>query len=171
MKTIGIVLLVVVAYFIWRFAIRGDALVLLSADTGKKVSASLKDVIPDQSLVIEIDNNDKQNFVTVISMPRELAESMGANPPEGFTVEPMPLNESEKKDEETVEYAKNYDLQTVRWSGNVQLAPDDVTELRIPVNSTADLTGRINFQYEAKVGFGGSISFFSVSLESSGMKK
>ena len=166
MKMFGIILLVVVGYLIWRFAIRGDALVLFSADTGKRVSASLKEIIPNQSLVIEIDNNDKANFVTVISMPRVLAESMGASPPEGFAVEPMPLSEAERKDEETVEYAENYDLQTVRWSGNFQLTPDDVTEFKIPVNITAELAGRINFQYEAKVGFGGSISFFSVSLES-----
>lgn len=166
MKIIGIILLVAVGYFIWRFAIRGDALVLLGADTGKKVSASLKEVIPSQSLVIEIDNNDKQNFVTVISMPRELAESIGASPPEGFAVERMPLSEAEQRDEETVEYAKNYDLQTVRWSGNFELTPNGLTELRIPVTSTTELAGRINFQYEAKVGFGGSISFFSVSLES-----
>jgi len=165
MKVVGIILLVAVAYFIWRFAIRGDALMLLSADAGKRVSASLKEVIPNQSLVIKIDNNDKPNFVTVISMPREMAEFLGASPPEGFAVEPMPLSEAEQKDKETAEYAKNYDLQTVRWSGNFELTPDGATELRIPVTSTTELAGRINFQYEAKVGFGGSISFFSVSLE------
>ena len=165
MKVVGIALLVMVAYFIWRFAIRGDALVLLGTETGKRVSASLKETKPNDSLVIEIDNNDKENFVTVISMPRDLAESMGASPPAGFKIERMPLSESEQSDEETVEYAKNYDLQTVRWSGNLQLVPDEVTELRIPVRSTADVAGRIDFQYESKVGFGGSISFFSLSLE------
>jgi len=165
MKILGIILLVVVGYFIWRFVIRGDGLVLLTADTGKRVSARLREIIPNQSLVIEIDNNDKANFITVISMPRELAESIGASPPDGFVVEPMPLTEAEQKDEETVEHAKNYDLQTARWSGNFQLTPDEVTELRIPVKSTANIAGRIDFQYEAKVGFGGSISFFSVSLE------
>jgi hypothetical protein len=166
MKIIGIILLVVIGYFIWRFTIRGDALVLLSTDSGKKVSAILNEVIPNQSLVIEIDNNDKQNFVTVISMPRELAESTGASPPEGFAVERMPLSEAERKDEETVEYVKNYNLQNVRWSGNFELTPNGLAELRIPVTSTTELAGRINFQYEAKVGFGGSISLFSVSLES-----
>lgn len=166
MKIIGIILLVMAAYFVWRFAVRGDALVLLSADTGKKVSARLKETIPNDSLVIEIDNNDKANFVTVISMPRDLAETMGASPPEGFKVERMPLSDSEQSDEETVEYAKNYDLQTVRWSGNLQLVPDEITELRIPMARTTGVAGRIDFQYESKVGFGGSISFFSLSLES-----
>ena len=167
MKIIGIVLLVAVGYLIWRFVIRGDGLVLLSADTGKRVSANLKEVIPNQSLLIEIDNNDKPNFVTVISMPRELADSLGVKPPEGFAVETLPLTESEKEDEETVESAKNYDKETLRWSGNFELTPNGVTELRIPAERTADFSGRINFQYEAKAGFGGSISFFSVSLESS----
>lgn len=165
MRIIGIILLFVVAYFIFRFAIRGDGFVLLSGDTGKRVSATLIKVIPNQSMVIEIDNNEKPNFVTVISMYRDLAESLDASPPDGFVVESMPLTEAEQKDEETVEYAKNYDLQTVRWSGNFELTPDDVTELRIPVKNTANIAGRIDFQYEAKVGFGGSISFFSVSLE------
>jgi hypothetical protein len=166
MKIIGIILLVVVAYFVWRFAIRGDGLVLLSAGSDKKVSASLKEVIPNQALVIEIDNNNKQNFVTVTSMPRELAESTGGSPPEGFAVERMPPSEIGQEDQEMVEYVKNYNLQNVRWSGNLELTPNGLTELRIPVTSTAELAGRINFQYEAKVGFGGSISFFSVSLES-----
>ena len=167
MKIIGIILLVVIGYFIWRFAIRGDAIVLLNAGSDKKVSAILKEVISNQALVIEIDNNDKKNIVTVISMPRELTKSTGASPPEGFAVESMPLIEFGMKDEEMAEYVKNYNLQNVRWSGNFELTTNGVTELRIPVTSTTELAGRINFQYEAKVGFGGSISFFSVSLESS----
>lgn len=122
--------------------------------------------MPNQSLIIEFDKNEKTNFVSVISMPRELAEVIGARPPEEFVVESMPLSESEQKNEEMIEYVRNLNLNTVRWSGNFPLTPDDVTELRIPVKSSTNLAGRIDFEYEAKVGFGGSISIFSVSLES-----
>ena len=166
MKIVGLIVLIAIAYFVWRFAVGGDGLVLIGADTGKRVTASLKRIIPNESLVLEIDNNDKTNFITVISIPRQLAETLAVSPPEGFLVEPMPLSESERKDRETVEYAKEYDAQTLRWAGRFRLMPNELTELMIPARNTSDLSGRIDFQYEAKVGFGGSISFFSLSLDS-----
>jgi len=166
MKFVGLILLIAIGYIIWRFAVRGDGLVLIGADTGKRVTASLIEIIPNESLVLQIDNNDKTNFVTVISMPRQLAETLGANPPEGFLAEPMPLSESERKDKETVDYAKEYDAQTLRWAGRLLLTPNEPTEFKIPAKNTSDVSGRIDFQYEAKVGFGGAISFFSLSLDS-----
>jgi hypothetical protein len=36
--------------------------------------------------------------------------------------------------------------------------------LRIPAKNTSELSGRIDFQYEAKVGLGGTLSFFSLAL-------
>lgn len=60
MKVVGIILLVAVAYVVWRFVIHGDALVLIGSDTGKRVTASLTEVIPNEALVVAIDNNDKK---------------------------------------------------------------------------------------------------------------
>ena len=164
MKVIGVIVLVAIAYFLWRFVIRGDGLVLIGQDTGKRVTASLMQVVPNESLVIEIDNNDKRNAVTVISMPRNIAETLGVSPPEGFAAELMPLTEKEKKDKETVEFAEKYNAETLRWAGRLELAPNGVSVLRIPAKNTSELSGRIDFQYEAKVALGGSLSFFSLAL-------
>lgn len=98
-------------------------------------------------------------------MPREVADALGASPPDGFVAELMPLTEKEMKDKETVEYVENYNAETLRWGGRVELTPNEVRELRIPATNTMELAGRIDFQYDARVGLGGSISFFSLSLD------
>jgi hypothetical protein len=86
-KVVGVTVFVAIAYFAWRFVVRGDGLVLIGQDTGKRVTASLMQVVPNESLVIEIDNNDKRNAITVISMPRNIAETLGVSPPEGAHAE------------------------------------------------------------------------------------
>lgn len=166
MKAIGIVLLVVIAYIVWRFVIRGDALVLLDSGGGKRVCASLTEIVPGEAIVVGIDNNEKNNFVTVISIPRDLASRLEVSPPEGFVEELLPLTEKEKKDKKSVQYAEKYNSETLRWAGRLDLEPNEITELRIPAKGTAQVSaGRIDFQYEAKVGLGGSISFFSLRLD------
>lgn len=165
MKIVGLILLIIVAYFAWRFAFLGDGLVVIGNDTGKRISARLKDVIPNESLVIEIDNNDRENSITEISMPRSLAEILGASPPDGFTAELLPVSDSEKNDQEAVRFVDKFNAETLRWVGQFALSPNIPSELRIPAKVTSNLSGRINFQYEAKVGFGGSISFFSLTLD------
>ena len=165
MKIVGLILLVMVAYFAWRFVFLGDGLVVIGNDTGKRISARLTDVIPNEALVIVIDNNDRENSITEISMLRSLAENLGASPPDGFAAELLPLSDPEKNDQEAVRFVDKFNADTLRWVGQFALTPNTPSELRIPANDTSSLSGRINFQYEAKVGFGGSISFFSVTLD------
>jgi hypothetical protein len=164
-KIIAVVFLVLVGYFAWRFVFQGDALVLLTPDSGQRVVAVVNRVIPDKELVIEIDNNSKENRITGISMPRQLVSRIGLSVPPGFEEQALPLTGEDRKDRELVEYVEKYNMDNIRWVGNRELTPNAVTEFTFPVTSANRLAGHIDFQYEAKVGFGGSISSFRVNLE------
>jgi len=165
MKVVALVFLVLVGYFAWRFVFQGDGLVLLMPDSGQRVVAVVKRVVPDKELVIEINNNSKENRITEISMPRLLVSGIGLSVPPDFAEEALPLSGEDRKDRELVEYVEKYNMDNIRWVGNRELAPNAVTEFTFPVTSATRLAGYIDFQYEARVGFGGSISSFRVNLE------
>lgn len=166
MKFIGIIVLLVIAYLAWRFVVQGDALVLLTPDTGDRVSATVAQIEPGKELVIKVLNDNKENQITQISMLRSLASQLGVSEPPGFKVEALPLTKEDKKNKETVEFVKEYNKDNLRWVGSYKLAPNSATELAIPATFSSLPSGNIDFQYESKVGFGGSISFFRVSLDS-----
>jgi len=164
MKIVGVVVLVLVVYFIWRFVVRDDALVLVTQDTGTGVSGMVKRAIPDKALVIEITNNGKERRITQISMPKSVASQAGFSEPAGFKIEALPLTEHEKKDKETVAFVERYNKENLRWVGDFKLPAESTTEFSIPAISVAEASGSIDFQYESKAGLGGSISFFRVNL-------
>jgi hypothetical protein len=167
MKVLGLIVLVIIAYLSWRFVIRGDALGLVEPNTGDRVSAVVKQINPGKELVIEVTNNNKEHRITEISMLRSLASQLDVSEPTGFKVEALPLTEEDKKNKEMVEFVKEYNKENLRWVGSYKLAPISKTELAIPATVTSlPPSGNIDFQYEGKVGFGGSISFFRVSLDS-----
>ncbi len=168
MKIISVVVLVIVAYFVWRFVVRGDGLVLITHDTGKGVTGVLKNVVPAKELLIEITNNGKERRITQISMPRSVASQLGLTEPSGFRVEELPLTEGEKKDKEMVAFVKQYNKDNLRWVGEFTLPAESKAELAIPAPAISPLAGSIDFQYEGKVGLGGSISHFRVNLAGQG---
>lgn len=164
MKIISVIVLVIVAYFVWRFVVRGDGLVLVTQDTGKSVSGLLKSVIPGKGLLIEIANNGKERRITQISVPRSVASQLGLAEPSEFRIEELPLTEGEKKNNEMVAFVNQYNKETLRWVGELTLPAESKTEFSIPASTVSPLAGSIDFQYEAKVGLGGSISQFRVDL-------
>lgn len=164
MKIIGVIVLLLVAYFVWRFVVAGDPLVLVTQDSGDRVTAVVKRVIPAEALVIAISNNNKENRITQISMLRSVAQKLGVSEPSGFKTEELPLTEDDRKNTETVDFVKQYNIENLRWVGSLELAPNAATELVIPATAVPPISGIIDFQYEARVGFGGSISFFRLNL-------
>ena len=164
MKIIGVVVLVIVTYFVWRFVVRGDGLVLVTRDTGRGVNGHLKSVTPGKELLIEIANNGKERRITQISMPRSVALQLGLAAPAGFNAEELPLTEVERKDKEMVTFVKQYNIENLRWVGDVVLPAESKIEFAIPALAASPLAGSIDFQYEGKAGFGGSISHFRVNL-------
>lgn len=97
MKTAGVAVLLLVAYFIWRLVVAGDGLVLIAADSGRKLVGSVKRVIPEQEILLEVINNDRENSISEISLSRQLANRLGLSQPAGFKEEPLPLTESDRK--------------------------------------------------------------------------
>lgn len=171
MKIIGVVVLVIVAYFVWRFVVRGDGLVLVTRDTGKGVNGHLNKVTPGKELLIEITNNGKERRITQISMPRSVALQLGLAAPAGFSAEELPLTEAERKDKEMVAFVKQYNMATLRWVGDLVLPSQSKIEFAIPALAASPLAGSIDFQYEAKAGLGGSISQFRVNLAAQGQNE
>jgi hypothetical protein len=171
MKFLIVVGVILTAYFVWRFVIRGDAVVLMLPDAGKRVTATVKRVIPDKGIVIEVDNNAKENRVTEISLLRSLASELGVSAPSGFTEEPLPLAEKEKNDKDAVEFVEKFNREKLRWVGNFPLAPNAKTDMVIPAKTATKLSGCIDFRYEAKLGLGGFISSFSVDIASQDTNK
>lgn len=168
MKILSVVVLVVFAYFVWRFVVRGDGLVLITHDTGKGVTGQVKSVIPGKELLIEITNNGKEQRITQVSMPRSVASKLGLGAPAAFRAEELPLTEREKKDKEMVTFVKQYNMENLRWVGDFVVPAESRIEFAIPASTVSPLAGSIDFQYEAKAGFGGSISQFRVNLAEQG---
>lgn len=164
MKYLAFVIIILIGFIVWRFVVRGDALFLLTANSGKQVTAKVKQVIPNTELIIEIDNNSREHHITEISMPRVLAMQLGVTKPIGFKEEVLPLTEEERIDKETVDFVKLYNKENIRWVGDFSLPPDAKIEITFPAADTSQLAGTIQFQYEAKLGFSGSIAFFRVDL-------
>lgn len=164
MKVAGVAILLLVCYFVWRFVVAGDGLVLITSDTGRKVAGTVKRVIPEQEIILEVINNDREHSITEISLSRELVNRLGLSGPAGFREEPLSLTESERNNNEMVEFVEEFNRETVRWVGRLALEPNAVTELAVPATSASGLQGYMDIQYEARVGFGGSISSFRVHL-------
>jgi hypothetical protein len=145
----------------------GDAIVFLSPAPTKRVTGVVKRLTPGKEIVIEIENDSKKNSVTEISLPRSLAAQLGVSVPSGFKEEALPLTEKEKTNKDSVEFAEKYNRGTLRWAGSFPLTPNGKSELIIPATgSFQNAKGQIDFRYEEKLGFGGSISFFRVKLGS-----
>ncbi len=156
--------LILVAYLAWRFVVRGDALVLATAKPGKEVSAQLKRVVPEKEIVIEISVGTPNTRISEIDMSRVLAEELGVSPPPGFTVEELPLTEKEKSDKDTVEFAAKFNQETLRWVGDLAVAPGVPAEIVIPASRAAFLDGRVDLIYRRKSGFGGATGMLRVPL-------
>ncbi|WP_345986907.1 hypothetical protein WCX18_06945 [Sulfurimonas sp. HSL1-2] len=162
MKYVGIILLVLVGYFIWHFVIQNKPIVIATSNSGKKVSGTLKLPIQANQLTIQIQNNEHNTVITGIKVSRDVHDSLGLSAPNGFHQEAMAFEDSD--DTETKEYVKKFNAETVRYDGNYKIGPNQKAELIFPITNLDDLHGEIDFTYEHKLGFGGSISFFSVQL-------
>lgn len=160
-----LIILVVVAYLGWQFFLRGKPLVLVREASTKRVTGSLARIVPESELVIEVNNDAAKNTITNITVLRELASRLGLSAPQGFKEEALLLTEEEKKEKASVDFAKKFNWENLRWVGEMKLLPNEKTEIAIPAERTKGLSDYIDFQYESKSGLGGSISFFRVNLD------
>ena len=102
--------------------------------------------------------------MTEVDAPRQLAEALGLGPPERFLEEPLPLTEEERRDPETVAWAREWNRDNVRWVGAESLSPGEPLVLEFPASSPSAATGVLSISYERKLGFGGMSSATTVTL-------
>ncbi|QDW66900.1 hypothetical protein [Luteimonas granuli] len=164
MKTIAALFLALLAYFAWRFVVMGDALALVVPDSGKRPSAVVASVVPDERIVLAVNNPDKEQSICEITLPRATAARLRLAPPAGFAEEPLPLGDH-AGDPEMVEFVRTFNRENVRWVGHRLLAEQAVSEIAIPAGSTEAISGTLQVQYRRKIGLGGSISHFDVQLD------
>ncbi len=163
-KIVWLAILVPVVYLAWRFVVRGDALVLVAPAPGKRVSGAIKRIEPQKEIVVEIDSNADNNRITEISLSRQLASQLGIGPPSGFAEEPLPLTEKELKDKDAVAFAEKFNKETLRWAGNLVLAPNARTEILFPVRFTTLPSGYIDIVYRTKFAVGGGTALVRIDI-------
>ena len=72
-KVLIAVVLLLVGYFVWRFVVVGEPIVIMTKGGGKRVVATVKEVRPHSEIVIEIDNDSDKNRIEEISLSKDLA--------------------------------------------------------------------------------------------------
>ena len=105
---------------------------------------------------------DKPYSVTEIHLPREMVQALGASPPSGFTDEPYVAGP--KVGDES--FVQKFNQETVRWVGQLVLPVEQDVVLTIPILHASASSGTIQFRYEHRGAFGGSIRFCVLKLES-----
>jgi hypothetical protein len=163
MGRVVVLLLALTAYATWRFAVRGDGLVFVT-DAPMPVTFTLEAVVPAKALVIRAESRKNEHRLTVISLPRELAAQLGASAPSGFREEALPLTTEERRDSRAVAEAAAYDRETLRWTGDLVISPNEPQRIVIPATTATRIEGVISLQYETKHGLGGSVAFGRVPL-------
>ena len=163
MKYILIGIGILVLYFVWNFMVMNKPIVMMNTSNSKRVSGKIVEV-KDNVIRIEIDNNEYDNVITRIKIDRNISKALEIGNIDGFSEELMKVSEREKNDAEAIDWVKNYNKDTTQWIGKLKLIPNQKTIIQIPVKNISDLHGKLYFDYERKVGFGGSMSSFYVNL-------
>lgn len=151
------------AWFLWRFIVRGDALIWVRPGA-PAIRAMVSRVEPGQALVIAIEHPGQTQRLVEISLPRALSARLGLSPPPGFRPESLPLTPAEQADPAMVEFARQYNDEQLRWVGSLELSVGDSTELVLPMQAQALDAGQLRLQLEAGGRWGGIRTAIPVSL-------
>ncbi len=155
--------LIALAWLIWRFVIRGDALVLVRPGQPAAVSARLSGFVPGDSMLMAFEVQSGRHRISEISLSRALAEALGLQAPDGFIVEDLPLSNKEQSDAAMRAFVADYNRDNLRWVGRFELAAEGTTELKFPMSAAEPVAGTIQLTYESKLGTGSSMSFLRVA--------
>lgn len=151
-------------YLIWRFVVRGDALVLVRPGQPAAVTAWLNRFVPGEALAIAFRIHSGRHRITEISLARSLAQSLGLQAPSGFSVEDLPLSRKEQNDAAMRAFVADYNRDNLRWVGSFELTADSESELVFPMTVTEATAGILRFTCETRLGTGFSMSFLQVAV-------
>jgi hypothetical protein len=112
--------------------------------------------------MLRLSGQDAPYALTEMQVSRELAQALGASPPNGFVEEPLVAGP--KVGDEA--FVQKFNAETVRWVGQIELPTEQNVVLNIPVQRPQAGRGTIRFRYERRGALGGSMRFFVLTLES-----
>lgn len=147
-------------------------LVLVTTTTGAgpagKVEAKILDSTNETGLRVELNLTgvDSEQAITSIALPRSLADSLQASPPDGFKDEPLVPEPREEKDDEAMRFINDWNRENLQWVGTYSLKPDTPQIMVIPMRNPTGGTGDLSFSYGSQGRFGGVRAGFTVTLPS-----
>ena len=155
------IIIVLVAALVIRLS-RGP-IVFTASVTSKLTAIAVRDeAARSLRCTLRFTGQDKPYTVTEIHLPRELAQALGASPPSGFADEPYVAGP--KVGDEA--WVQKFNRETVRWVGQLALPAEKDIVVSIPVQQARAGSGTIQFRYEHRSAFGGSIRSCMLTLES-----
>jgi len=159
LKVVGIALLLFVAYVAW-------VLFRASSTIGESPTAQAE-MLPDKIRVtVSFPGADSGFQITQALVSREVGEALGIAAARGLQIEPYRLDDTDDPgSEESARWVNEANSEDIRLVGTIPLTADGVTTLDFPIQNRVPGDIVLRFQYERKIGMGGQISFFDVSVK------
>ena len=168
MKIFLIILAVIVALVIGFYILSRIVLVATIPGAGPAgdVETETLESTPETGLRIRLTlvETDTEQTISTISMPRQLANDLGASPPDGFIEDPLKPEGREANDPESMKFINEWNQENIQWTGQQPLTPNEELVFVIPATSPSAGNGHIQFQYGRQGRLGGVIAGFGVNL-------
>jgi len=155
---VGVIVLLFVAYVGWVLYRAGSTIDIRPLAQAAVLSDKIQ-------VTVTFVGADTEHQITEAIFPRELGESLGIGAPTGLTPTPYTIDDTgDPSSKESARWVEDSNRENLRWVGSVALRPDRSTILDFPIVDIVAGEGIFRFQYERKLGMGGQISFFDVSI-------
>jgi hypothetical protein len=159
LASVGVLLLVFVAYAAWVIIRSLDSTGLQPVTTSEVVSGKIR-------VTITMSGVDSDFQITEVIFPRDYGEQLEILAPTSFRLTPYTLQDTtDPNSDEAARWVESSNRRDLRWTGSVDMPPDVPVILEFPIRYKIDGTSTLRFQYERKIGMGGQISYFNVPVE------
>jgi len=109
---------------------------------------------------------NREYEVKEIVVSREWGEAIGIMPPDGFSEQGYTFEDaSSLEDLEARAWVEATNAEQIRLVGALNLAPGTAVTFHFPISGAPPRTSTIRFQYEGRLGIGGSIAFFNADVQ------
>ena len=159
LASVGVLLLVFVAYAAWVIIRSLDSTGLQPVTTSEVASGKIR-------VTITMSGVDSDFQITEVIFPREYGEQLEILAPSSFKLTPYTLQDTtDPNSDEAARWVESSNRRDLRWTGSVNMAPDVPVILEFPIRYKIEGTSTLRFQYERKIGISGQISYFTVPIE------
>jgi len=162
LKVVGVALLLFVAYVAW-------VLFRASGNLGETPTAHAEILTDRIRVTVSFPSADSEYQITEVLLSREIGNSLGISSPDGFSLQPYTLHDTgDPKSEDSAKWVEDANSRDIRWVGSQPLTQNANTTLDFPIENDVRREISLRFQYERRLGMGGQISFFNVSVDPAG---